>query len=428
MSCSFCIIPFKSLNITPGGGVKTCCAFMGYVGKDGAPMSVYEHSLNEIWNSESLRDIRRAMIAGKTLPGCEYCYQQERDGMESMRVSTNNMWQRELDASDNVFEEKVKDLCSTVQANDYNMPDRPEWLDLDVGNLCNLKCRMCNSYSSSGIAADPVHSRWAYNGLIAARWQGAGLVIAPDRLLGVASEGIAWPVVENDVKVGWTDGNAGLRFSTGGVELSGLSIRLSANRPANHPLKLSVNNRTIFDGVLPSGPWQGAFALDDLAQSAELEIRLESALFPRPELGGSVGVGIEEVKLLRRTGGKNEINTSRFPGEGLWFQQKDFLFDELLAQPEKITHLRFIGGEPLLIKEVVTMMRRLIETGAASNITLWTITNGTIINEEYLDLAQRFKSCDLMLSLDGIGAVNDYIRFPGKWDVIDKNIARFKKM
>jgi hypothetical protein len=235
-------------------------------------------------------------------------------------------------------------------------------------------------------------------------------------------------VVENDVKVGWTDGNAGLRFSTGGVELGGLAIRLSGNKPVDHPLKLSVNNRTIFDGALPPGPWHGAFDLEDLAQSAELDVRLESAVFPLPELGRFVGVGIEEVKLLRRTGGKNEINTSRFPGEGLWFHQKDFLYDELLAQPEKITHLRFIGGEPLLIKEVVNMMRRLIEKRAASNIALWTITNGTVINEEYLELAQRFKSCDLMLSLDGVGAVNDYIRFPSKWDVIDKNISRLKQM
>ena len=87
-------------------------------------------------------------------------------------------------------------------------------------------------------------------------------------------------------------------------------------------------------------------------------------------------------------------------------------------------HLGNIG----LIKEVLSMMRHLVDTGAASNITLWTITNGTVMNEEYLELSQHFKSSDLMLSLDGINSVNDYIRFPSKLDVIDRNITRFKQV
>lgn len=33
-------------------------------------------------------------------------------------------------------------------------------LMITVGNLCNLQCRMCNPYSSSRIAADPIHSFW----------------------------------------------------------------------------------------------------------------------------------------------------------------------------------------------------------------------------------------------------------------------------
>lgn len=33
-------------------------------------------------------------------------------------------------------------------------------LTITVGNLCNLQCRMCNPYSSSRIAADPIHSAW----------------------------------------------------------------------------------------------------------------------------------------------------------------------------------------------------------------------------------------------------------------------------
>ena len=36
-----------------------------------------------------------------------------------------------------------------------------ESLTLQLGNLCNLKCRICGPHASFGIAADPVHNAWA---------------------------------------------------------------------------------------------------------------------------------------------------------------------------------------------------------------------------------------------------------------------------
>ena len=159
MSSTFCIYPFKSLNITPGGSVKPCCAFMQEISSGAKSMSVYEHSLPEIRNSDFMREIRRQMIAGEQLAGCDYCYQQERSGVSSMRAVANGTWTRELADP----EEARKQLFAEVVADDYEVANRSAWLELDVGNLCNLKCRMCNGQSSSGISSDPVHSRWAYS-------------------------------------------------------------------------------------------------------------------------------------------------------------------------------------------------------------------------------------------------------------------------
>nr|WP_298350817.1 twitch domain-containing radical SAM protein [Rhodoblastus sp.] len=423
MSSTFCIYPFISLNITPGGSVKPCCAFMKEISVDDKPMSVYEHSLPEIWNSDFMREIRREMIAGERVAGCDYCYQQERSGVRSMRVVTNEIWIQEFAEP----QEAIKQLFADVEANGYRVPNRCSGLELDVGNLCNLKCRMCNSQSSSGISSDPVHSRWAYSGLIAARWRGNGMIIAPERALGVASEGIAWPVVEGGVKVGWTDGNAGLRFSISDIDLAGLEIELSDDRPENHPLAVLANGQSIFEGNLPSGRWVGKFDLEQFGNAAELDIRLNSPLFRNDRLGRRVGVGIERIELFRKERGRNEVNASRLPGRGLWFQEMDFLINEILAEPEKISRLRFIGGEPLLIKEVETMMRHLVETGAAGKIELWTVTNCAVRNEAYFELAQHFRSHGLMMSLDGVGKINEYIRFPSSWDVVNQNIEMFLK-
>ena len=52
-------------------------------------MSVYEHSVEEIWNSDTMRDVRRRMIEGKPVEQCSYCYLQERTTPPSLRNELN---------------------------------------------------------------------------------------------------------------------------------------------------------------------------------------------------------------------------------------------------------------------------------------------------------------------------------------------------
>ena len=80
---SFCINPFVEINVKPSGSVSPCCAFGQAISKDGRPMSVYEYSTYEIWNSDNMRDIRQRMVEGKPVKACCYCTNQERDGAPS---------------------------------------------------------------------------------------------------------------------------------------------------------------------------------------------------------------------------------------------------------------------------------------------------------------------------------------------------------
>ena len=54
----------------------------------------------------------------------------------------------------------VEALKRRTITDDYRLLTAPSWLQLDVGNICNLKCRMCCGYSSSRIDADAVHRQW----------------------------------------------------------------------------------------------------------------------------------------------------------------------------------------------------------------------------------------------------------------------------
>lgn len=154
---TFCVMPWIYLQLHSHGAAKVCCKFDGPITKDHSPMSMYKHSLQEIWNSDDVRSIRRAMVRGETVSGCVDCYREEESGGLSLRKSRNQEWQ-----SGALYENTISIdvLKATAVAGDYRLSTMPPFLQLDVGNLCNLKCRMCQGYSSSQIDRDPVHRQW----------------------------------------------------------------------------------------------------------------------------------------------------------------------------------------------------------------------------------------------------------------------------
>lgn len=154
---TFCVMPWLYLQLFSHGNVKPCCKFAQFITTNGAPMSVYKQSLQEIWNSDDMSSIRRAMVRGERVSSCAGCYQEEVSGGVSLRKIRNRGWQSGWHNQDMLGIEALK--ARTV-ADDYRLPTTPSWLQLDVGNVCNLKCRMCCGYSSSRIDQDPVHRQW----------------------------------------------------------------------------------------------------------------------------------------------------------------------------------------------------------------------------------------------------------------------------
>ncbi len=78
----------------------------------------------------------------------------------------------------------------------------------------------------------------------------------------------------------------------------------------------------------------------------------------------------------------------------------------------KVKVLYFSGGEPLLIKKHRQIIEFLIEKNLAKNIILWYDTNGTYIDQEWIDMWSHFEQVNLSLSIDGGKEINEYIRHP----------------
>lgn len=88
-----------------------------------------------------------------------------------------------------------------------------------------------------------------------------------------------------------------------------------------------------------------------------------------------------------------------------------------------LKRLYLTGGEPTLIAENLEFFKALLDAGNTSCHVRFT-TNATVWNPELYALLSQFDSSEVQISLDGFGEMNEYIRFPSRWPVIEKNLDR----
>lgn len=146
MSPTFCVYPWMEFLLGPTSYFRLCCIAETVVeDKDGRAYNSKEDLLDDYWNSYGLRQVRKKMLAGKRIKACNHCYYQESIGQTSYRQTFNRQW---------LYSESGKDILDRVKqsrTNGFRVEKPPLYLDIRPGNLCNLKCRMCNPGNSSKI-------------------------------------------------------------------------------------------------------------------------------------------------------------------------------------------------------------------------------------------------------------------------------------
>lgn len=136
----FCILPWISLETSPIGTVRPCClAEEEIVDELGNKYKLIATDLETIQHSEYMQKLRSAFLAGKQPKTCCKCWNEENAGRTSKRMHT-------LDRLKHV----IHDVEWTESAKQL------QFLDLKLGNICNLKCRICGSWSSSQFAVEEI--------------------------------------------------------------------------------------------------------------------------------------------------------------------------------------------------------------------------------------------------------------------------------
>lgn len=136
----FCILPWVSLEASPIGTVRPCCLSQSEVVNDsGTKITVGETDLVTIQNTQHMRSLRAAFLNGDKPTDCRRCWDEEEAGKSSKRINTLN---------------RMKHMLPDIE---WGLDAAPlQFLDLKLGNICNLKCRICGSWSSSTFATEEI--------------------------------------------------------------------------------------------------------------------------------------------------------------------------------------------------------------------------------------------------------------------------------
>jgi organic radical activating enzyme len=149
----FCNTPWYELHIYWDGSLGICCQEAHKLYNSGN-YNIATMSIAEWFNSEPVRKFRQQILGNNTVSACARCTLEEQHNTSSRRIRSNQksvIFTRS--AFDHSFEQSpgrkhfVESGLTTTQPID---------LHIDLGNYCNLACKMCNAQASSVIASQEV--------------------------------------------------------------------------------------------------------------------------------------------------------------------------------------------------------------------------------------------------------------------------------
>ena len=154
MSKTFCIAPWHDVHVITDGTFKGCCVMSngeqeGRLCNNGKPLTVAEAGIKGAINSDTSKQLRLDMLNGKWHTNCKRCKDEEDSGMRSMRLLYESRW---VDNKQFTFEDAQK--ITNPETGELSEDHTPFYYDIQLGNLCNLKCRICSPIVSSSWIPD----------------------------------------------------------------------------------------------------------------------------------------------------------------------------------------------------------------------------------------------------------------------------------
>ena len=140
---TLCMAPWTHTYLSPQTERRLCCAsrepaqnFEQYIDTGAGSGKYIPVTLDQHWNSEHMKSVRRRMMAGETLSECDVCNSK----LLNTDVYRSYFWA--------MFKHKYNSIWETTDADGSTSMLPVSW-DYRFSNLCNFKCRTCGDMLSS---------------------------------------------------------------------------------------------------------------------------------------------------------------------------------------------------------------------------------------------------------------------------------------
>jgi organic radical activating enzyme len=124
---TLCPIAWSNLAIMTQGVAKACCVYDEAIG------SIIDQTLDSLFYSQPMQELRDSMLTGQRHKSCDHCWK-----LEDQHIMSNRQWH-------------LKFYAKQFYTSWIDDP-KIRTIDFRPSNVCNFKCRICGSGSSSQIA------------------------------------------------------------------------------------------------------------------------------------------------------------------------------------------------------------------------------------------------------------------------------------
>ena len=135
--------PWTHTYLSPQTERRMCCAsreparmFRQYIDTQDGTGEYEPQTLEQHWNSEHMRSVRRRMMSGQDLPECEVCDNK----LLNTSVYRDYFW--------HLFGDRYQDIWTSTDHDGTTTMQPVSW-DYRFSNLCNFRCRHCGDMLSS---------------------------------------------------------------------------------------------------------------------------------------------------------------------------------------------------------------------------------------------------------------------------------------
>jgi sulfatase maturation enzyme AslB (radical SAM superfamily) len=215
-------------------------------------------------------------------------------------------------------------------------------------------------------------------------------------------------VIRNELRNGIQHTNCSRCFDREKIGVGSYRMMMNKNYPDNYA---NIINTDVAQPIAVTAP---KYVHIDIGNTCNLK-----CIMCHPKSSSSIASEYQtNARAYKRINIDNDTFINSF--EHKWFKSDDFVQFQKTILPGA-EEIFLTGGEPMMVPESLSMLQSVANP---ETIEISMTTNGTWLNDQWMDTFKRFKKIKIGVSVDGVGAHGEYVRYGSEWTTVSANIQK----